>query len=268
MARKSTTRPVETSMPTPARSPRSLETRSATAALRIVGRDVDEGLAVLEIDDLGVRHLALDDVRIVRGRAAGDEHGPGPDIGPDRVEDDVLLEDLVIAECAVPGLEDVDAVDPHEPQEGLAEGPEVGAVAEAARGDGDHLAARHEEVSGQEEEGRIEVRRLEPGGLESLSLRRIGPDLPVRGIQDGAVVGALQWGEEAGLDNLARGPDEVLPPYLPLERHAPLPGFLLAKPERRGQGAGELGVDLVARHVDLLRLAGARRELGDQGCGE
>lgn len=109
----------------------------------VAGRrgNMDELLGVVWVDDFSERKNGLGDVVAVLAAAAGDGEFVGLAPALHGVEDDVFLQNVVVAEGGLPGFEDVETAEFQRAQKVFAEWAEVRAIAETPGRDADELAS-------------------------------------------------------------------------------------------------------------------------------
>lgn len=105
------------------------------------------------------------------------------------MENDVFLQHAVFAKRGFSGIEDVEAAQFQLAEEVLAEGTEVGAIAEAPRRDSDELPAGKEQTLNQRDEAGVEVARFNADGTQGPTLGGVGADFSIRRIYDSGIEG-------------------------------------------------------------------------------
>lgn len=108
--------------------------------------DVNEPLRITGTNNLGERHLGLAyfGTRFPTARGHDDARRLLPLF--DAVKNDILLQNGIIAEGGLPGVEYVETVQLQTSEECLSERTKVRTIAEASRCDGDDLSARREQT--------------------------------------------------------------------------------------------------------------------------
>ena len=136
--------------------------------LEIVDGDIDELFGVIRahygiIGHVSLRHVlgyALSEIRVPLEGAcsAGRNCDSFGFHALDGADDDILLQDFIIFECAVSSFKHVDAPQRHHGKKLLTERLEVRTVAKGSGNDCDHLAAGPQLPRGQIHETCIEIR--------------------------------------------------------------------------------------------------------------
>jgi hypothetical protein len=230
---------------------------------------MDERVAVTGLDEVVVTDCSDAYVGIVGAEARGNDDAGTRLRRPLGTEHDVLLQDLVVGKGPISCIEHMDLAKAHGAQEEAAERVEVGSVAEAPRGDRDHLPTGGEDLGRNGEEARIQVACLDPDLPEQPALTGFCANLPVRRVQDGAVESFISpCREEIARQTPRPGLEEIFGNDTRLELDARLIAGCPAEVERCPEIANELGIDLIGGEDDGLRPPGSPGHRGHKGGGE
>ena len=170
---------------------------------------MDKLLGVVRVDDFGEGKNGLGDVAAMLAAAAGDGEFVGLITALHRVENDVLLKHAVMAESGLAGFKNVESAQLQMPQEVLAEGAEVRAVAKTPWRDADELPAGNQEPLNERNEAGVEVAGFDADGTEGAPLGGVGADFPIGRIGDGGIEGRRQRAEQITRETSRHFLDEV-----------------------------------------------------------
>ena len=153
------------------------------------GRNVDELLCVVWVNNLNEGNGRLGYHVATFSAAAGDDHFARLVPTLHRMENDVLLQHAVVAECGLSGFKHMEPPQFHAFQQVFAERSEVGSIAETPWRDPDELPARSQQPLNKRDKAGIEVAGFDADRTQSASLGRVGTDFAIRRIRDGCIEG-------------------------------------------------------------------------------
>ena len=214
------------------------------------GGDVDELLGVARVDDLGERVDGLCDVVAMLATAAGD--GEFVVLVPALydVEDDVLLQNAVVAEGGLAGFKDMNAAKFQMTQKVLTERTEIRAIAKAPWRDADELAPGSEQALNESNEAGVEVAGFNPDGTERLPLSRVGADFAVWRIGDRDIESRRKRAEQIPRTTCRHFLDKVGGVNGERKENTSVATAMLALLHGRGEGVQDFSVKFVEGRFD------------------
>lgn len=214
------------------------------------GRDVNELLGVVRVDDFGEGKDGLGDDVAMLAAAAGDGEFAGLIPTLHGVEDDVLLQHTVVAKGGLAGFEDVEAAQLQMAQEVFAEWPEVRAVAKTPWCDADELPAGNEQALNEGDEACVEVAGFDADRTERAPLGGVGANFSIGRIRNGGIEAGRKRAKQNVSEARRHFLDEVGGVNGEREANACIGAAMLALAHRLGQCAEDFTVEFVEGRVD------------------
>jgi len=232
------------------------------------GRDVNELLGVVLVDDFGEGKDGLGDAVALLAAAAGHDHFAGLVAALHRVEDDVLLQHAVFAEGGFAGFEDVEAAQFQLAQEVFAERTEVRAIAKTPGRDADELPTGKKQSLNECDKTGVEVASLDADGTQGAALAGVGADFAIGRIRDGSIEGGRRRAEQITGKPQRHLLNEVFGIDLEREANPRVGAAALALAHRRCQCIQDFLVEFVKGRFDGANVLAFFTTPRDEGQGE